>query len=97
MQITVTVRQPAAVTPRWRRRHGARHEVLGAVDGVTTVSPPYVAGDAMTFSLLTSSDARADVCRAIVEGKLDLLKLDYARSELENTFIRIVGGPHGGN
>jgi len=97
MQITVTVRQPPPSRLDGGDATALVTKILGAVDGVTTVSPPYVAGDAMTFSLLTSSDARADVCRAIVEGKLDLLKLDYARSELENTFIRIVGGPHGGN
>ena len=34
---------------------------------------------------------------SIVKGKLDLLKLDYLRSELENTFIRLVGGTDASN
>ncbi len=97
MQITVTVRQPPPSRLDGGDANAFVSKVLGAVDGVTEVSQPYAAGDTMTFSLVTSSDARADVTRAIVEAKLDLLKLDYARSELENTFIRIVGGPHGGN
>jgi hypothetical protein len=42
-------------------------------------------------------DCRADVSRAVVAAKLDLLKLDYARSELENTFIRLVGGSDASN
>lgn len=95
MQITVTVRTPPAtdgVNPT-----AFVTKVLETVDGVTEVSPPFATLDSMTFSLATSSDARAAVTRAIVEAKLDLLKLDYARSELENTFIRIVGGHHGGN
>jgi ABC-2 type transport system ATP-binding protein len=97
MQITVTVRQPPPSRLDGGDANALVSKILGAVDGVTQVSQPYAAGDTMTFSLMTGSDCRADVCRAIVEGKLDLLKLDYARSELENTFIRIVGGPHGGN
>jgi ABC-2 type transport system ATP-binding protein len=97
MQITVTVRQPPPARLEGTDAQALVAKVLGAVDGVTEVSQPYAAGDTLTYSLVTSSDARADVTRAIVEAKLDLLKLDYARSELENTFIRIVGGPHGGN
>jgi ABC-2 type transport system ATP-binding protein len=85
--ITVTVRgDKAAVT-----------KVLGAVDGVTKVAEPYEQGGGYTYSLSTSKDVRADVSRAIVEAKLDLLKLDYARSELENTFIRLVGGADASN
>lgn len=67
-------------------------KILGEVDGVTNVSDGFVQGDQMSFSLMTTKDCRADVCRAVVEAKLDLLKLDYSRSELENTFIRLVGG-----
>jgi ABC-2 type transport system ATP-binding protein len=72
-------------------------KVLAAVDGVTKVAEPYEAGGGQLFALSTNKDCRADVSRAVVEAKLDLLKLDYARSELENTFIRLVGGADASN
>jgi ABC-2 type transport system ATP-binding protein len=86
--ITVTVRgtDKAAMT-----------KVLGAVDGVSKVAEPYEQGGGLSFSLSTNKDCRAEVSRAIVEAKLDLLKLDYSRSELENTFIRLVGGADASN
>ena len=92
-QITVTVRAPSR-----RRPEGADHARCSAR---STASPrsaePYEQGGGLTFSLSTNKDCRADVSRAIVEAKLDLLKLDYARSELENTFIRLVGGADASN
>lgn len=86
--ITVTVRgtDKAAMT-----------KVLGAVDGVTKVAEPYEQGGGLSFALSTNKDCRAEVSRAVVEAKLDLLKLDYSRSELENTFIRLVGGADASN
>jgi len=85
--ITVTVRgDRAAIT-----------KAVQGVEGVTKVAEPYEQGDGLTFALSTTKDCRADVSRAIVEAKLDLLKLDYARSELENTFIRLVGGADASN
>ncbi len=90
-QITVTVRasgdDPKAVITK----------VLEKVDGVSKVLEPYEQGGGLTFALATQRDCRADVSRAVVDAKLDLLKLDYARSELENTFIRLVGGSDASN
>jgi len=91
-QITVTVRAPSGDDPK-----SAITKVLAAIANVTKVGEPYEQGGGYTFSLSTSKDVRADVSRAIVEAKLDLLKLDYARSELENTFIRLVGGSDASN
>jgi len=91
-QITVTVRAPSGDDPK-----SAITKVLAAIANVTKVGEPYEQGGGYTFSLSTSKDVRADVSRAIVEAKLDLLKLDYARSELENTFIRLVGGADASN
>jgi ABC-2 type transport system ATP-binding protein len=90
-QITVTVRAPgddpkAQIT-----------KVLAAIANVTKVGEPFVQGKDFTYALTTSKDIRAEVSRAIVESKLDLLKLDYTRSELENTFIRLVGGADASN
>jgi ABC-2 type transport system ATP-binding protein len=72
-------------------------KVLGGVEGVKDVADPYEQGGGMLFSLATTKDCRAEVSRAIVDAKLDLIKLDYARSELENTFIRLVGGADASN
>lgn len=72
-------------------------KLLGAIDGVTAVAAPFEASGGVTFSLSTNRDCRADVSRAVVGAQLDLLKLDHAKSELENTFIRLVGGSDASN
>jgi ABC-2 type transport system ATP-binding protein len=91
-QVTVVVRAPAGDDPR-----GQIRTVLAAVDGVKAVADPYEQGGGLAFALETTKDCRAEVSRAVVTAKLDLLKLDYARSELENTFIRLVGGADASN
>jgi ABC-2 type transport system ATP-binding protein len=91
-QITVTVRAPSGDDPKSQIA-----KVLGAVTGVSKVEDAYEQGGGWSFALSTQKDCRADVSRAVVEAKLDLLKLDYARSELENTFIRLVGGTDASN
>ncbi len=91
-QITVTVRAPSGDDPK-----GQIRKVLAAVDGVKSVADPYEQGGGLSYALSTTKDCRAEVSRAVVEAKLDLIKLDYARSELENTFIRLVGGVDASN
>ena len=98
-QITVTVRPSTGdgASQRTLESGGADAKamiarLLGKVDGVSKVAEPYEQGGGLLFSLSTNKDCRADVSRAVVDAKLDLIKLDYARSELENTFIRLVGG-----
>lgn len=91
-QVSVTVRVPAGDDPR-----AAITKVLAAVEGVQGVGEPWEQGGGLSFPLATTRDCRAEVSRAVVEAKLDLLKLDYSRSELENTFIRLVGGADGSN
>lgn len=86
-QVTVTVRAPAGDDPR-----GTIKKLLESVSGVQSAAEPYEQGGGLLFALSTTKDCRAEVSRAVVDAKLDLLKLDYARSELENTFIRLVGG-----
>lgn len=85
------------ITVTVRGEKDAIAKTLNAVTGVTKVPDAYEQGGGWTFELSTSTDCRADVSRAVVEAKLDLIKLDYARSELENTFIRLVGGTDAGN
>jgi len=91
-QITVTVRAPSGDDPRATIR-----KVLEAVTGVKSVADPYEQGGGLSYTLSTTKDCRAEVSRAIVEAKLDLIQLAYSRSELENTFIRLVGGADAGN
>jgi gliding motility-associated transport system ATP-binding protein len=105
-QITVTIRPPGKPGDPYRDQKSEAKaddakeadsktdlkKILGAVDGVKSVADPYEQGGGLLFALETTKDCRADVSRAVVGAKLDLLKLDYARSELENTFIRLVGG-----
>ena len=90
--ITVTVKFASGEA----NPHSLLQTVLASIDGVTEVGMPYRHPDGHTFALHTSRDCRAEVSRAVVDAKLDLLKLDYTRSELENTFIRMVGTPTGG-
>jgi len=72
-------------------------KLLGTVAGVENVVDLYSNAEGLSFSLVTTKDCRAEVSKAIVEAKFDLLKLDFARSELESTFIRLVGGVHASN
>jgi ABC-2 type transport system ATP-binding protein len=91
-QITVTVRAPAGDDPK-----GQISKVLTAVPGVSKIGEAYEQGGGWSFALQTQKDCRAEVGRAVVEAKLDLLKLDHSRSELETTFIRLVGGVDASN
>jgi ABC-2 type transport system ATP-binding protein len=91
-QITVTVRAPSGDDPR-----GTIRKVLEAVSGVKSVADPYEQGGGLSYALSTTKDCRAEVSRAVVDAKLDLIQLAYSRSELENTFIRLVGGADAGN
>ncbi|MBP6633676.1 MAG: ATP-binding cassette domain-containing protein [Kofleriaceae bacterium] len=87
-QVTVAVRIGAEARK-------AVAELLAKVDGVSAVAEPYEQGGGVVFALSTSKDVRAEVSRAVVTAGHDLIKLDYARSELENTFIRLVGDTGG--
>jgi ABC-2 type transport system ATP-binding protein len=107
-QISVTIRVPRQWGDPYRgddkKEKGegpdpkaAIAKVLGGVDGVKNVADPYEQGGGLLFSLATTKDCRAEVSRTVVDAKLDLIKLDYARSELESTFIRLVGGADASN
>ncbi|MDX2088231.1 MAG: ABC transporter ATP-binding protein [Kofleriaceae bacterium] len=91
-QVTVTVRPPGGDDPKGRIK-----KVLESVDGVRSVADPYEQGGGLSYALSTTKDCRAEVSRAVVAANFDLIKLDYARSELENTFIRLVGGADASN
>jgi len=60
---------------------------------VTAVDAPLARGDGWALSIACTRDLRAEISRAVVQAGLDLLKLDYATSELEDTFLRLVQAP----
>lgn len=91
-QITVIIRPPSGDDAKARIK-----KVLDGIDGVTGVADPYEQGGGLSYVLSTTKDCRAEVSRGVVQANLDLIKLDYSRSELENTFIRLVGGVDGSN
>jgi ABC-2 type transport system ATP-binding protein len=94
MQISVTIRPPKDA----ENLEEAVKKVLSEVEGVTKIADVLDQGDnGLLFSLDTKRDCRADVSRAVVEAKYDLIRLDFSRSELENTFIRLVGGTDASN
>lgn len=90
--VTVTVRVPGGDDPKAQIK-----KVLDGVDGVSDVGDPIEQGGGLSFVIKTTKDCRADVSRAVVTAKLDLIKLDYSRGELESTFLRLVEGSDGGN
>jgi ABC-2 type transport system ATP-binding protein len=94
--ITITVRTPKsgdhAADPK-----ASIGAIVTAVDGVGSVTDSYEQGTGLVFQISTSKDCRAEVSRAVVAAQLDLIRLDYSRSELENTFIRLVGGSDASN
>src|SRR5262245_16438926 len=96
-QVTVSVRIPGDGDRGESDVRKTIAETLAKIDGVTAVAEPYEQGGGLVFALSTSSDVRAAVSRAVVGAGWDLLKLDYARSELEDTFIRLVGGGDASN
>ncbi len=67
--------------------------VLQRIDGVTSVDTPIARGDGWALSIACTRDLRAEISRSVVQAGLDLLKLDYATSELEDTFLRLVQAP----
>ena len=85
-QVTVAVRATQATNA------AAITTLLASVSGVSAVGEPTESGGGLLFALSTNADVRAAVSRAVVGAGLDLIKLDYSRGELENTFIRLVGG-----
>lgn len=68
------------------------------VEGVSGVKATEGEEDALTFQVISSRDVRAEVCRALVEGGYDVVKLDRAVGELEDIFLTLVkGGSDEGN
>lgn len=89
-QLSLTVRHTTAEL-------SAIRDVVAAVAGVQSVLDVFAQAGGWTFEVATTRDVRADLSRAVVGAGWDLLRLDHARGELEQTFLRLVGDGHGGN
>lgn len=95
--VSLTVRLPASKNEPYRdgdlRARDQLLTVLAQIDGVAAVEPPTARGDGWAVSVACTRDLRAEISRAVVGAGLDLLKLDYATTELEDTFLRLVKAP----
>jgi len=95
--VSLTVRVPAGKAEPYRDGDGDPRDTIVAtlqrIDGVTAVDSPLARGDGWAISVACTRDLRAEISRSVVQAGLDLLKLDYATSELEDTFLRLVQAP----
>jgi ABC-2 type transport system ATP-binding protein len=64
---------------------------LEKVEGVTRVDEPRAIHDILTFVVHCDREVRPAVGKAVVDAGWDLLRLDSLTSELEQTFISLVG------
>jgi ABC-2 type transport system ATP-binding protein len=97
--VVVSVRRPEPGGEPYRDSDfvGKVAERLAKVDGVTKVGEPREAHSVVTWVVRCDKDCRAGLGRTVVESGWDLLRLDSVMSELEQTFIRLVGGDHARN
>jgi ABC-2 type transport system ATP-binding protein len=73
---------------------GAQRSVealMRGVRGVSDVALAHRENGALTFTVSTAEDCRAEVCRALVLAGHDVLQLERAERELENVFLELVG------
>jgi ABC-2 type transport system ATP-binding protein len=90
--IVVTVRYGGEAPSPVQRAAAGVETALASLPGIGT---PEVVGrrdDEWTFRIASERDARADVCRALVETGHDVLRLDRDDSHLETLFVELVGG-----
>ena len=63
---------------------------LGGIDGLLGKTAPAERADGWELMVSAKRDVRAEVSRAVVGAGLDLLRLEARRTDLENTFLRLV-------
>jgi len=68
---------------------------LGEVPGVTAVDEPREIHDVLTFVVHCDREVRPALGKTVVDAGWDLLRLDSQTSELEQTFISLVGDAGG--
>ena len=64
---------------------------LQGVEGVTAVGDAREHNSVLSFAVTCDREARAQIARAVVEAGWDLLSLGSLTSELEQTFVSLVG------
>lgn len=89
-QVSLTLRHATATVDDLRA-------ALLAIAGVDRIVDAFSQAGGVTVEVATSRDVRAELGRAVIAAGWDLLRLDYARSELEGTFLRLVGDKHVSN
>ncbi len=72
-------------------------KTLFAVPGVTVVDHGRELHGCLNFVLKCDREVRNAVGRAVIANDWELLRLDAMTTELEQTFITLVGGTHEGN
>lgn len=72
---------------------------VGGVDHVDEVTGTDDSGDHWVLEASCSEECRPDIAKALVDGGYRLMRIDQARTQLENIFLRLVegGGNHGRN
>ena len=75
---------------------GAADRIAGIIRALPDVVSATQNGDtddvrSLTFLVEARRDCRAEVCRALVEGGHDVLRLDRTQRELESMFVELVG------
>jgi ABC-2 type transport system ATP-binding protein len=91
--VAIAVRRPAETSDAYRDGDFVRavNERLLKIEGVTKVSPPREHNEVLSFAVSSDREARAEIARALVEAGWDLLSLGSLTSELEQTFVSLVG------
>ena len=64
---------------------------LERVPGVQQAAPAVAPEGELAFVVDVTGDARAEICRALVEAGFDVVRLDRGRHELEAIFLELVG------
>jgi ABC-2 type transport system ATP-binding protein len=81
-----------------RKGDGAPADAIKRVDGVASCKKLGDEAGAERLEVVTASDVRAELVRALVEAGHDVLGLSRTERELENIFLKLVqGGERGKN
>jgi ABC-2 type transport system ATP-binding protein len=65
---------------------------LRAVEGVSEVTSRGESEGALELEVESTRDVRADLCKALVAAKFDVVRLDRSRKQLETIFLQLVQG-----
>jgi ABC-2 type transport system ATP-binding protein len=91
--VAIAVRRPEGAGAAHRDGDFPRAVVdrLESVEGITAVGDPREHNGVLSYAITCDREARAAIARAVVDAGWDLLSLGSLTSELEQTFISLVG------